>query len=153
MWSRTCRAVLVALMACAIAACSKAQTDEASQARTTAAVLARNPASASDGAAVYTTNCSSCHQTDGRGIAGAFPPLADNAFVRGNPDAVIRIVKYGQSGKLAVNGVAYDGTMPRWSQLISDREIAAVVTYIRTSWNNHAGAVSLADVRSVPNPR
>lgn len=143
-------AVLALAAAIALSACSKSSTHEAAQNRS-AAVLARNPASASDGAAVYTTNCSSCHQTDGRGIAGAFPPLANNAFVRGNADAVIRIVKYGQSGKLAVEGVAYDGTMPRWSQLISDREIAAVVTYIRTSWSNHANAVSLAEVRSVMN--
>ena len=101
------------------------------------------------GATVYLTNCSSCHQSNGQGVAGAFPPLAGNATVTGNPVATIAIVKNGLEGRLVVNGQAYSGIMPAWKKQISDEQIAAVVTYIRSAWNNHASAVSLADVQGV----
>lgn len=82
-------------------------------------------------------------------MPGAFPPLAGNPIVTGNPVAVIAIVKHGMGGKVVVNGTAYSGIMPPWGGLISDDDIAAVVTYIRSSWHNRAPPVSLADVRAV----
>ena len=136
-------------LALALAACARPGNGAAAQASAAAEAVARNPASANDGMRLYATNCASCHQSDGRGVPGAFPPLAGNPFVLGVPDRVIAVVKYGTSGKRYVNGERYDGTMPRWGQMISDVDIAAVVTYIRTSWQNRAGAVSLADVRAV----
>ncbi len=113
------------------------------------AAAANNPASASDGGVVYTQDCSSCHQADGRGIPGAFPPLAGNATVTGNPVAVIEIVKNGLEGRLVVNGEAYSGIMPRWKGLLSDEQIAAVITYIRSSWKNLAPGVSISQVEAV----
>ena len=114
-----------------------------------ASVLRVNPASANDGARVYVKNCSSCHQTDGAGVPGAFPPLADNPIVTGSPSAVITIVKLGTRGKLRVAGIDYNGTMPAWGQLISDEEIASVVSYIRTAWRNRGTPVNLADVQAI----
>jgi mono/diheme cytochrome c family protein len=140
---------LVAIIAAlTFAGCAKSANNSAS-ASATAAAVAKNPASASDGATVYLTNCSSCHQSNGQGVAGAFPPLAGNATVTGNPVATIAIVKNGLEGRLVVNGQAYSGIMPAWKKQISDEQIAAVVTYIRSAWNNHASAVSLADVQGV----
>lgn len=132
-------------------ACTRGGEDAkiASARATRTLALERNPASANDGARVYATNCQSCHQSDGRGVPGAFPPLAGNPRVTGGPDAVIAAVKYGMSGKIRVGGESYDGTMPRWGQMISDDEIAAVVSYIRTTWHNRAAPVSLADVKNV----
>jgi mono/diheme cytochrome c family protein len=98
---------------------------------------------------VYIANCSSCHQADGSGIPGAFPPLAGNAVVTGNPVAVIAIVKNGVDGKIVVNGLAYSGIMPRWKGVISDDQLAAVITYIRSAWHNRAAGVSAADVQAV----
>ena len=109
----------------------------------------RNPASASDGATVYLTDCSSCHQPDGRGVSGAFPPLAGNAVVTGNPIAVIAIVKNGLEGRVMVNNLAYSGIMPSWKGEISDDQIAAVISYIRSAWSNHAGGVSLSQVQTI----
>ena len=109
----------------------------------------RNPASASDGATVYLTDCSSCHQADGQGVSGAFPPLAGNAIVTGNPLAVIAIVKDGLEGRVTVNNLAYSGIMPSWKGQISDDQIAAVISYIRSSWTNHAGGVSVGQVQSI----
>jgi mono/diheme cytochrome c family protein len=148
-YSDRMRSFACAVCMIAAAAGSACTRTPARSADATAAILARNPASASDGAAIYTDNCSSCHQADGTGLPGAFPPLAGNPVVTGDPRRVIRIVKFGQRGRTVVDGVPYDGTMPPWCGLLSGEEIAAVVTYMRVSWNNRAGAVSLADVRSV----
>jgi mono/diheme cytochrome c family protein len=143
---RTVRAFLLTLLV-GVAACAKTASSGASA--SASAAIAQNPASASDGAVVYITNCSSCHQANGEGVPGAFPPLAGNPAVTGNPVAVIAIVKHGISGKIEVNGTAYSGIMPPWGGLISDDDIAAVVTYIRSSWHNRATPVSLANVRGV----
>ncbi len=85
--------------------------------------------SAADGAAIYQAKCASCHQVDGSGIPGAFPPLA------GNPKAadasyVESVVVGGQSGPIEVLGVAYDSVMPA-VDLTAD-ELAAVVAYVGT---------------------
>jgi mono/diheme cytochrome c family protein len=137
-------AVLLAL-AFAIAGCAKSSQSSASA----SVAAAKNPASASDGATVYLANCSSCHQSDGKGVAGAFPPLAENPIVTGDPVAVITIVNDGLEGRVVVNGQAYSGIMPHWKGLLSDEQIAAVITYIRSSWKNHAPGVSIADVQAV----
>jgi mono/diheme cytochrome c family protein len=97
----------------------------------------RNPASANDGARIYITNCSSCHQLDGSGIPGAFPGLRESSFVSGPAEPVIAIVKFGSK------------TMPAWNESLSDEDIAAVVSYIRTSWRNLGAPVSAADVATV----
>ncbi|MBV8531604.1 MAG: cytochrome c [Candidatus Eremiobacteraeota bacterium] len=126
-----------------------ASGSHATAAASASAAALRNPASASDGAVVYLANCSSCHQTDGKGIPGAFPPLAANPVVAGSPVAVIAIVKDGLDGRLVVNGQAYSGIMPRWKGVLSDEQIADVVTYIRSSWKNSAPGVSISDVQAV----
>ena len=114
-----------------------------------AAAPAANGAAASDGAKVYQTNCSSCHQATGQGVAGTFPPLAGNPAVTGDATKVIHIVKYGLNGKIDVKGTSYNGMMPAWGQQLSNGDVAAVVTYIRSSWGNSASAVSESQVAGV----
>lgn len=111
--------------------------------------VAAGGASASDGAKVYQTNCSSCHQANGQGVPGTFPPLAGNAAVTANATTVIHIVKYGLNGKVVVNGTTYNGMMPAWGQQLSNGDIAAVVTYIRSSWGNKGSAVTESQVAAV----
>ena len=106
----------------------------------------RAPASANDGGRVYAANCSSCHQPDGRGVPGAFPPLAGNPDVTGDSRRVIAVVENGRRGRLRVAGGSYDAVMPGWRGLLSDQDVAAVVSFIRTAWNNGAAPVSEADV-------
>lgn len=108
--------------------------------------VAVNGAAASDGATIFATNCSSCHQASGKGLPGTFPPLAGNAFVTGDAAHVIHVVKDGLSGAITVNGTTYNGQMPAWGQTLSTNDIAAVITYIRSSWGNVAGAVTPAQV-------
>jgi mono/diheme cytochrome c family protein len=107
-------------------------------------VLAQTAAPAGDfqwqalGARTYDANCSGCHQRSGRGIAGGFPPLAGHA-----PDVVaqkgsafmVRLVLFGMSGAIEVEGTKYNGSMPSWSSLRDD-EIAAVINHVLTDWDN-----------------
>ena len=99
------------------------------------------------GMAVYTKNCSSCHGVNGAGTPGAFPPLGGNDFVTGNAKDVITVVLNGKTGPITVAGKGYNGTMPAWKSILSNKDVADVITYIRSSLGtNHAGAVSVKDV-------
>jgi len=89
------------------------------------------------GDAAYATNCQACHQPAGAGIKGAFPALAGDPFVRGDPDAVIARVLDGKGG------------MPAFRASLSDAEVAAAVSYIRSAWTNGAHPVTAAEVAKV----
>lgn len=162
---RVTKAGLVGLaLVLVFAACSKTSESSSSTATTATEAsaapassmaaakpaAAQNGAAASDGAKVFTTNCSSCHQATGKGVEGTFPPLAGNPVVTGDPTKVIGIVKNGLSGKIEVAGHTYNGMMPAWGQQLSDADIAAVITYVRSSWGNKASAVTVAQVKAVP---
>jgi mono/diheme cytochrome c family protein len=102
-----------------------------------------------DGKALYTKNCSSCHQADGLGVAGTFPPLAKNPLVTGDATKVATVVLNGKSGKSEVSGKTYSGSMPAWKGQLSNAEIAAVLTYIRSSWGNSASKVTESQVAAI----
>lgn len=104
-------------------------------------------AAAPNGAAEYAV-CAACHQPTGAGIPGAFPPLAGSEVVQGAPERVIAIVLHGLQGPITVKGAAFNGVMAAWSQL-SDAQIAAIITYERSSWGNTAPAVSADLVAAV----
>lgn len=89
-----------------------------------------------DGEAIFRANCAACHQAEGQGIPGAFPALAGNAFVMGEPALVIHVVLRGRGG------------MPSFSGF-SDEQVAHVVSYIRTSWESDASLVSPEMVQEV----
>jgi len=80
------------------------------------------------GAKVYASNCAACHQPNGKG-AGAFPALDGSKMVLGPKDAQYNIM---------ING---KGAMPKWAGVISDGDIAAVMTYTRNAWGNKTGEV------------
>jgi len=101
-----------------------------------------------DGAKVYGEVCASCHQAAGEGIAGAFPPLAESEWVAMETRVLARIVLGGLQGPIMVKGVAYNAAMPGFSQL-SDEEIAAVLTYIRSSFGNASGPIDAGAVKAV----
>lgn len=153
--SRGKAAAFACMAAVAMAACSNASnqsssTDSgaASSAESSSAPAATQAAATGGGAQAFAANCASCHQSNGQGIAGAFPPLAGNPTVTGDPKTVIHIVKYGLSGKIDVGGKTFNGNMPPWGAL-GDATIASVVTYIRSSWGNSASAVTADDVSAV----
>lgn len=90
-------------------------------------------------------NCSACHQADGKGLAGQFPPLDGSEWVTGNQTRLVRILLHGLQGDVEVSGKHYNGVMPAWGRF-SDEQIAGVLTYIRGSWGNKAAPVEAAAV-------
>jgi nitrite reductase (NO-forming)/hydroxylamine reductase len=135
-----------------ITACAKSNTstnaDQSSSGAATAAPTA-TAAAASAGQTAYTANCASCHQANGKGLTGSFPPLAGNPTISGDPKKVIHIVKYGLSGKIMVGPDSFNGIMPPWGSQLSDSTIANVITFIRTSWGNKGSAVTSAQVTAI----
>ncbi len=106
------------------------------------AVMAVEPPSIdplAKGRRVY-NNCMACHQQDGRGIAGQFPPLADSEWVLGESRVLARILLHGMHKEVVVAGARYDGLMPAWERL-EDEAIAGVLTYVRSAWGNDAPPV------------
>lgn len=125
------------------------ESPPATSAPTSASNMMAAGAPAGNGAKVYQTNCSSCHQVNGEGSPGAFPPLAGNPVVTGDPAKVIHIVKFGLSGAVTVNGKTFNGMMPAWGTQLSNADIAAALTYVRSSWGNKASAITEAQVAGV----
>jgi mono/diheme cytochrome c family protein len=107
---------------------------------------AAGTAPAVDGAAIFSTRCAACHQATGAGLPGVFPPLAGSNWVNGRDTTVIQIVLHGIQGSLTVNGVKYNGAMPTFGAQLSDAEIAAVLTHVRSHWGNTVGAVGAQEV-------
>lgn len=96
-------------------------------------VQAQTPAPA-DGKTLFAKNCAACHQANGRGIPGAFPALVASPVAIGPADAVAEVLLKGRGG------------MPDFSTSLDDADIAAVLTYARSSWGNHAPPITGAEV-------
>ncbi len=89
------------------------------------------------GEQMFATNCAACHQATGEGLPGAFPALADSAFVQGNADEVLRLILNGRAG------------MPAYGGSLDNRQIALIVSYIRNAWANEAHPVDASMVETV----
>ncbi len=100
------------------------------------------------GEKIYQTYCGSCHQNNGLGASGRFPPLAGTSWVTGDKDRLIGIVLHGLEGQIEVNGETFDNVMPQHG-FLTDEEVANVLTYIRQSFGNKASAVSTEEVKEV----
>jgi nitrite reductase (NO-forming)/hydroxylamine reductase len=98
------------------------------------------------GAELYVANCAACHQPNGQGLPGAFPPLAKSDFIQRDPTQVLDVTVRGRQGAMVVNGVEYNNVMPAMSYL-SDDELAEIITYVLNSWGNPGGKVTTAQVR------
>ncbi|TDR23384.1 cytochrome D1 domain-containing protein [Marinicella litoralis] len=102
------------------------------------------------GEKIYQTYCTACHQANGQGLAGAFPPLAQSDYLLADKNRAISTVIGGLSGEITVNGKTYNAVMPNLSYL-KDEEVANVVTYVMNSWGNQGFQVSTAEVMAARN--
>ena len=142
-------AVLLVLVAAA-SGCSKGSSTSSTTTSTTSSSAA--PAAPApgktviNGSVVYSANCSTCHGSTGAGQPGAFPPLAGNPLLSGDPAKVIAIVNNGLSGPVVIKGQTYNGQMPAWKNVLSANQRAAVITYVRTSWGNTGSVVTSGQV-------
>ena len=89
------------------------------------------------GASLFAQNCSACHQLTGKGIPGAFPALAGDAFPQGPPEPVVRLLLNGRGG------------MPSFRADLDDRQIAAILSYVRGAWGNQAPMIAPSVVAKV----
>ncbi len=93
-----------------------------------------------NGEAVYRKVCASCHQVDGEGLPPTFPALAGSPIVTGDVTQSVNIVLNGRPGTAMVS----------MADVLSDTEIAAVITYVRNAWGNNSGDVVIpADVQAM----
>lgn len=102
-----------------------------------------------DGGEIYQGKCVACHQANGAGVPGAFPPLAGSEWVLGDAERLVHIPLHGIQGSLTVKGATYNGMMPVFGEALTDGEIAAVLTYVRSQWGNKASAVAEETVKKV----
>ena len=93
-----------------------------------------SPVLAADGRQLYLDNCAACHQPAGKGIAGAFPALAGSKVALGDPKEPITRVLNGRGG------------MPAFQNDLSEAEISAILTYVRSAWGNKATPIAVPQV-------
>lgn len=95
-----------------------------------------------NGQQIYAANCVACHQANGKGLPGVFPPLEGSEWVNGDPRVLINIVLHGINGEMTVMGQTYKGAMPAFAQL-DDAQLAAVLSHLRATWSNKSAPVTV----------
>jgi mono/diheme cytochrome c family protein len=100
------------------------------------------------GKRVYDTTCIACHQANGLGVPGQYPPLVASEWVTGSEERIIRIVLHGLNGPITVEGKEYNNVMAPLGSL-KDDQIANVISYVRASWGNTASEVQPETVAKV----
>jgi nitrite reductase (NO-forming)/hydroxylamine reductase len=99
----------------------------------------------SNGEKLFMANCAACHQANGKGLPGAFPPVAASDYIADDPMKAVHAVLNGLSGPITVNGTEYNAVMPQLSYM-SDSDVADVVTYVVNSFGNKGGEINTAQV-------
>ena len=100
------------------------------------------------GAAVYARTCIACHGTDGKGLAPVFPPLDGSPWLLRDKQKPIDIVLHGLMGPIEVAGATYNSVMAPLGPMLTDAEIADVLTYVRQRWSNDAAPVGADEVKA-----
>jgi nitrite reductase (NO-forming) len=105
-----------------------------------------------DGKQLFLANCAMCHQAEGQGVPGAFPPLAKSDFLanlaNNKRNELVELVLRGKTGKVVVNGVEYNGVMTPVAGL-DDEKLATVLTWVSNQWGNKAPAFTTDEVKKL----
>jgi nitrite reductase (NO-forming)/hydroxylamine reductase len=151
--SRDLYLVLVAFVAAGQSGCSP--VDGQTQSATGDAAVHRAEAASGQmadvlqrGEEAYLGNCAACHQANGQGMTGVFPPLAESDFLERERKEVLKVALFGLSGPVTVNGIEYNSVMPSMGYL-SDQQLADALTYVFNSWGNDYAAVSVDEVAAL----
>jgi mono/diheme cytochrome c family protein len=116
-------------------------------------LLGTPPKLPSPGQELYEMACLPCHQPEGKGLPGVYPPLVGSEWVRGDTSRLIKILLHGLSGPITVAGQTFGNrpdsiAMPSLGGL-TDEQIADVLSYVRNDYGGKAGAVSADEVKKV----
>ncbi|HBQ21018.1 MAG TPA: nitrite reductase, copper-containing [Deltaproteobacteria bacterium] len=102
------------------------------------------------GATIFENVCAMCHQQEGQGLSGVFPPLAKSDYLSHlavrDREKLVSIILKGLSGKITVNGKEYNNVMTPVSGL-SDEELVTILNYIISSWGNSGKPFTLEEVK------
>jgi mono/diheme cytochrome c family protein len=101
------------------------------------------------GEKIFNQQCSTCHQADGKGTPGVYPPLAGSPFVEGDETRAISIVIAGIGGPIEVLGNKFNNNMPELGSSLKDKQIADVLTYVRQAWGHKEPPVAPEKVAEV----
>lgn len=101
------------------------------------------------GEKLFAAQCASCHQPNGLGQPGVYPPLAGSDWVTGDDARIIKIVLAGLAGEVQVKGNTYNNNMPNIGAALKDAQVAHIVTYVRQAWGNNAAPVTDARVAEI----
>jgi mono/diheme cytochrome c family protein len=102
------------------------------------------------GKKIYSANCATCHQANGEGVGGQYPPLAGAEWVTAGSKRPAMIVLKGLEGPLTVKGMQYgSAVMTPWEKTLNDQKIADVLTYIRQEWGNQAPSVAAEGIAAL----
>ncbi len=99
------------------------------------------------GQLVYLQFCLACHMENGEGVPGLYPTLVQTEGVLGDKNILIGTVLHGMEGPIKVNGQEYNNVMAKLDYL-QDKDIAEVLTYIRTNFGNNGSAISEIEVKA-----
>src|SRR5947207_6130165 len=102
------------------------------------------------GKKVFAANCQTCHQANGLGVAGQYPPLAGSEFTTGGSQRPAMIVLKGLTGPVKVKGQQFGAAvMQPWDKTLTDQKIADVLTYERSEWGNNASPVTTEQIAAL----
>jgi len=106
------------------------------------------PAKQDEGNNLYLKYCLACHQMDGSGVPGMYPPLKKSDWVNGDKKRIINVLIKGLEGDITVKGQSYSSSMPKQDYL-SNKQIAQVLSYVRKNFGNQADSVKVREVSSI----
>jgi mono/diheme cytochrome c family protein len=102
------------------------------------------------GKKLFSANCITCHQANGQGQPGQFPPLVGSEFVLGDAsNRLIAIVLKGLQGPVQVKGQTFNNAMQAWEGQYTDQQLAAILSYVRSDWGNNAPEIPPEAVKAV----
>jgi mono/diheme cytochrome c family protein len=101
------------------------------------------------GKRVYNQQCITCHQSDGKGVPNVYPTLHGTEWVVGDKGRLVRLLLDGMKGPITVKGNDYNAVMTAHGPVLNDKQIAAVLTYVRKNFGNNASKVTTDEVTAV----
>src|SRR5258708_8454720 len=102
------------------------------------------------GKKIFAANCQTCHQANGGGVPGQYPPVAGSEVTTGGSQGPAMIVLKGLQGPVTVKGQKFGtAVMQPWDKTLTDQKIADVLTYERSEWGNNGSAVTAEQIAAL----
>ena len=102
------------------------------------------------GKALFSANCITCHQANGEGLPGQYPPLAGSEVEVGDAtNQLIAIVLKGLQGPVEIKGKPFNNAMQAWEGQYTDQQLASILTYVRSDWGNSAPPITADMVKQM----